>query len=128
MEEVSVNKAQFSDSNDYYVPYVAALGIVGGYPDGTFRPKDAIMRQDAAIMLQRLAIRLGINTALGAPRIFLDNEQISSYARSGIAFVTSAGIMNGNANRTFSPRANITREQAVITMVNAYDNLDYTKK
>ncbi len=128
LEEVSVNKSQFSDSKDYYVPYVAALGIVGGYPDGTFRPKDAIMRQDAAIMLQRLAMRLGINTALGAPRIFQDNEQIASYARSGIAFVTSIGIMNGGANNTFSPRANITREQAVITMINAYDNLDYTKK
>lgn len=128
LEEVSVNKSQFSDCTDYYVPYVAALGIVGGYPDGTFRPKDAIMRQDAAIMLQRLAMRLGINTALGAPRIFSDGESIASYARSGVAFVTTIGIMNGGANNTFSPRSNITREQAVITMINAYDSLDYTKE
>ncbi len=128
LEEVTVNKSQFSDSKDYYVPYVAALGIVGGYPDGTFHPKDSILRQDAAIMLQRLAIRLGVDTALGAPRIFRDNEEIASYARSGIAYVTSVGIMNGGANNTFSPRSNITREQAVITMINAYDNLDYTRK
>ena len=47
---------RFSDSSDYYVPYVAALGIVTGYPDGTFHPKDSIKRQDAAIMLQRLAV------------------------------------------------------------------------
>ncbi|MBQ8004428.1 MAG: S-layer homology domain-containing protein, partial [Oscillospiraceae bacterium] len=37
--------------------------------------------------------------------------------------VTSLGIMNGNANGTFSPLSNITREQAVITIMNAYNNI-----
>lgn len=119
---IPVNQNQFSDSSDYYVPYVAALGIITGYPDGTFHPKDAIKRQDAAIMLERLAKFIGVsNTA--AAKTFTDGAYISPYAKSGVDFVTSAGIMNGNADGSFSPLNNITREQAVITIMNAYDVL-----
>ena len=32
--------------------------------------------------------------------------------------------MNGNANGSFSPQANITREEAVITVMNAWRNID----
>lgn len=116
---ISVNTAQFSDSSDYYVPYVAALGIVTGYPDGTFHPKDSIKRQDAAIMLQRLANRVEI-TASGSPKTFTDAASIPAYAQPGVDFVTGLGIMNGNADGTFSPAKNITREQAVITIMNLY--------
>lgn len=120
--EIAVASKPFSDSNDYYVPYIAALGIINGYPDGTFRPKDAIKRQDAAIMLQRLASFLEADTS-GNARMFADAAQISAYAKSGVDYVTSLGIMNGNANGTFSPLNNITREQAVITIMNAYNNI-----
>jgi hypothetical protein len=116
---ITVNTAQFSDSSDYYVPYVAALGIVTGYPDGTFHPKDSIKRQDAAIMLQRLAQLLEMNST-GTPKTFTDGSSISPYAVPGVDFVTSLGIMNGNADGTFSPAKNITREQAVITIMNMY--------
>ncbi|MBQ3224279.1 MAG: S-layer homology domain-containing protein [Oscillospiraceae bacterium] len=120
--EIAVASKPFSDSNDYYVPYIAALGIINGYPDGTFRPKDAIKRQDAAIMLQRLASFLEADTS-GNVRTFADAAQISAYAKSGVDYVTALGIMNGNANGTFSPLNNITREQAVITIMNAYNNI-----
>lgn len=101
------------------MPYVAALGIVTGYPDGTFHPKDSIKRQDAAIMLQRLANRVEI-TASGSPKTFTDAASIPAYAQPGVDFVTGLGIMNGNADGTFSPAKNITREQAVITIMNLY--------
>lgn len=120
--EIFVSSKPYHDSNDYYVPYVSALGIVTGYPDGTFRPGDSIKRQDAAIMLQRLATFLDANTG-SSTSSFTDAAQISAYAKSGVDFVVSLGIMNGNANGTFSPHANITREQAIITMVNAYQNI-----
>ncbi len=120
--EIAVASKPFSDSNDYYVPYIAALGIINGYPDGSFRPKDAIKRQDAAIMLQRLATFLEADTS-GSAKAFTDAAQISEYAKQGVDYVTSLGIMNGNANGTFSPLSNITREQAVITIMNAYNNI-----
>lgn len=122
LKEVSVTSKPYTDSNDYYVPYISALGIVTGYPDGTFRPTDPIKRQDAAIMLQRLATFLEASPISGNAT-FSDAAQISAYAKPGVDYVTALGIMNGNANGTFAPLSNITREQAVITMVNAYDNI-----
>lgn len=121
-KEITVHKNRFSDSNDYYVPYIASLGIINGYGDGTFRPKDAIKRQDAAIMLQRLAQFLEAESRYSS-KTFTDAAQISAYAKPGVDFVTSLGIMNGNANGTFSPMSNITREQAIITIMNAYNNI-----
>ena len=115
---IAVDTGRFSDSKDYYVPYVAALGIIDGYPDGTFRPKNEIQRQDAAIMLQRLATRLEANPT-GAAMEFTDGASNSGYAKTGVDYVTSAGIMKGNADGSFSPRKNITREQAIITIMNA---------
>lgn len=40
----------------------AALGIVTGYEDGTFRPYKTISRQEAAAMLDRLYQVLGGKT------------------------------------------------------------------
>ncbi len=122
LKEITVVSKPYSDSNDYYVPYISAMGIVTGYPNGTFRPNDSIKRQDAAIMLQRLATFLEASPSKSSAS-FTDAAQIAAYAKPGVDYVTSLGIMNGNANGTFAPLSNITREQAVITMINAYNNI-----
>lgn len=122
LKKITVSSKPFTDSNDYYVPYISALGIVTGYPNGTFRPNDSIKRQDAAIILQRLASFLNARSPQRAA-VFTDAMQISAYARPGVDYVTALGIMNGNANGTFAPLANITREQAVVTIINAYNNI-----
>lgn len=113
----------FSDTSDAATLSIAALGIVNGYPDGTFRPGDNIIRQDAAIMLGRLAKVMGADYS-GPARAYSDRAQISPYAVSGVDFVSGLGIMNGNANGSFSPQANITREEAVITVMNAWRSID----
>jgi hypothetical protein len=53
------------------------------------------------------------------PKTFQDDALISDYADAGVDYVTSLGIMNGNRDGTFSPFSNITREEAVITILNA---------
>lgn len=116
------NSVSFSDTSDPQIRCIAAAGIVTGYPDGTFRPDAAIARQDAAIILRRLAELVGKTTS-GTGRSFSDDAQISSYAKKGVAFVTALGLMNGHANGSFAPLAQITREQAVITVMNAWRKL-----
>jgi hypothetical protein len=95
---------------------------VAGYSDGSFRPNDNIKRQDAAIMLRRLAEQTGVVQG-GQPMSFTDYGQISSYARESVDFVSALGIMSGNANGTFGPVSNITREQAVVTIMYMWKNL-----
>lgn len=116
---VKVDAGLFSDTDDEETAAIAALGIVTGYPDGSFKPDGKILRQDAAIMLQRLAECLGKDTA-GTAKQFTDEKQISAYARPGVDFVTGLGVMNGHSSGKFAPRDNITREQAVITIMNVW--------
>ncbi|MBO7667119.1 MAG: S-layer homology domain-containing protein, partial [Firmicutes bacterium] len=115
----------FSDTSDAATLGVARLGIVNGYPDGTFRPNDCIIRQDAAIILSRLAKIMGADFS-GPAKAYTDRAQISPYAVPGVDFVSGLGIMNGNANGSFSPHANITREQAVVTVMNTWRSIEYS--
>lgn len=114
---------KFTDTTDKSILKVASIGVVTGYSDGSFKPGDSIKRQDAAIMLQRLATALGMEEAEGG-KSFADAGSISSYAKSGVDFVTALGIMNGNADGTFAPGNSITREQAVITIMNMLSALE----
>ena len=49
----------FPDTNGHwaetFVCWIVEKGIVGGYPDGTYRPNNGITRAEAAVMMQRLA-------------------------------------------------------------------------
>ena len=102
---------------------IAGLGIITGFPDNTFRPEAVITRQDAAIILARLATAMGA-TIEAKDLQFSDAADISGYAKPGVAYVSSLGIMNGNADGSFAPKRMITREQAVITVMNAWRKIN----
>ena len=121
-QELTVDPKVFPDCTGYYVPYVAALGIVTGYADGTFGPNDEITREQAAIILQRMAKVMGAEAA-GTPISFADAAAVSSWAKAGVDFVSALRIMNGSTDGNFNPAAYITREQAVITMINTWNAL-----
>ena len=119
---IDTASVSFSDTSDEDIRLIAATGIVLGYPDGTFRPDAAIARQDAAIMLKRLAGLFDVQSAENG-QSFTDAAQISDYAKDGVSFAAAIGLMNGHANGSFAPRAQITREQAVVTIMNAWRKL-----
>lgn len=117
---LSIDDYRFSDSSSKNVRYCCGLGIVNGVGDNKFNPNGAILRQDAAAMLMRLANVLDVSSG-NAVQSFADSADISSYAVEAVTFVTSLKVMNGDGTN-FNPRNNITREQAVITMINAMEN------
>ena len=73
-------------------------------------------------MLKRLAALFDVQTA-GGGQSFTDAAQISEYAKGGVSFAAALGLMNGHANGSSAPRAQITCEQAVITVMNAWRKL-----
>lgn len=116
--------AEFDDvkNSEDHILGIASLGIITGFPDNTFRPDALITRQDAAIILARLAAAMGAAVEPGSLQ-FSDAADISDYAKPGVAYAASLGIMNGNADGSFAPRRMITREQAVVTVMNAWRKL-----
>lgn len=53
----------FRDVSDYrwsaeYIKWMAAMDVIQGFPDGTFRPEDSITREQAAAMFRRYSFAL----------------------------------------------------------------------
>ena len=120
---ISVTTAdQFSDvdTNDWYynnVMRAVELGILSGYSDGTFKPMNNITRRDFAIML---AQSLGHDNDEEATSPFKDVAD-TDYGVSSIAYLYENEITVGDSNGNFNPDANITRQEAAIMLVKAFE-------
>lgn len=99
-----------------YVSYLANLGIIEGYEDGTFRPEEAITRQEFATMLAKLGEVL--------PAGEMPFSDVSAEEQWGIDYIYTTyanGWVEGYEDGTFRPDNWITRAEAV-KMVNGYLN------
>lgn len=52
---------------------------------------------------------------------YKDENKISSWAKESVEKVTKLGIMNGDTNGNFNPKANITREEVAVIVANLLD-------
>jgi hypothetical protein len=123
-------EVSFKDVDDYYVNKAAKLGLVSGDGDGYFHPNSDITRQDAAIMLCKLAEVLGLDCNVQSVDKFADHSDIAFWAKDyiykicGIKSAGGDGIMAGVAGNKFAPKGNYTREQAIVTiyrLLSVYD-------
>lgn len=112
----------FDDTDDPIVLAAYELGIVNGKGARRFDPNGKITRQEAAVMLQRAALKLGMEVTSGS-HTYADHAHISNWAVDGVMFVaaledttTGLAVMGGVANNRFDPSGNYTREQAFITI------------
>ncbi|MDL2287921.1 leucine-rich repeat protein [Oscillospiraceae bacterium OttesenSCG-928-F05] len=110
----------FDDTNDINVEKAAAIGIVSGVGDNKFDPNSGLTREQAAVMLARLANVIGkpLDTQ---PATFADNSSIATWAIVEVGQIQAAGIMSGVGENTFAPQSAYTREQSIVTILRLYD-------
>ncbi|MEN6328203.1 MAG: S-layer homology domain-containing protein [Syntrophomonas sp.] len=110
-------------AGDWYCKAIQAVcqyGLVKGYQDGTFRPGQAITREEAFVIVAsgiKLA-GMNINTTDADQLLdrFKDKANIDNWARNATALCIDYDIIIGN-NSSLSPDDNITRaETAAIIM------------
>ncbi|MCD8099999.1 MAG: S-layer homology domain-containing protein [Oscillospiraceae bacterium] len=92
----------FSDVNsgDWFASAVgtaSAYGIVNGVGGGAFAPEGTLTVQAAAVMLARAAELCGMDTQTDGSA---DGLQSADWARSGLAFCLSAGILDADIDPT----------------------------
>jgi len=116
-------RSTFNDTNNSFVERAAYVGIVHGVGDGRFNPSAALTRQEAAVMIARLANALG-QPLPNSPSTFADNHQVASWAIVAVGQMQTTGIMGGVGNNQFAPGNSYTREQSVVTIVRLLDILD----
>jgi hypothetical protein len=89
-------------------------GWMNGYDDGSFRPNAEIKRAEMAVVIAGvLAKPDGANTATH----FADDTDIPLWAKSSVAAVQQAGIMQGKDAGQFAPQDRATRAEAVTVLL-----------
>lgn len=106
-------------SDKYYanaINVAAKLGIVQGYPDGTFEPDQTVTRQEMFVMAYRAIEQLkavSLSTDDSALQGFSDEADILAYARQIIATFVEAGVVKGSNDR-IEPIGLATRAEVAV--------------
>jgi len=120
----------FDDATNPNVMHMASIGVVNGYPNSngttSFKPKNEIIRQEAAAILCRLTEALGHELVQLDPT-FTDvkYDEQHKWAYYYIGKIQASGIMGGVGNNQFDPFGKYTREQAIVTMMRVWDLVEY---
>ena len=103
------------DANAYYalpVYWARANGLVTGYTDETFAPNDTVTREQAAVLLYRLANFLGMDTSARADlSAYTDAAQVSAYAQEAMQWAVASGLLSGRTATTLAPQGSATRAE-----------------
>lgn len=116
----------FNDLGDYstYIAWCYTFGLMGGIGDNQFGTDQQVSREQFALILQKTAGVNGKITKEGdASQLsnFSDQDKISSWATSGVAWAVSNGLMNGNEG-VLNPQGDITLLEVAIMLYN-FDKL-----
>jgi cell division protein FtsB len=112
------------DAASWYSPSVRSAhkyGLISGFGDGTFQPGSTITRQQAAVMMASALKLAGAPPASNSQAVessspFMDNQQISPWAKHSIESAAQAGIVSGRANGQFDPHLEITRAETAVML------------
>ena len=113
-------RVTFADTNDVNVQKAAYIGVVLGVGNNRFAPNETLTREQAAVMLARLADAIGRPLPNNAPT-FVDNHLIADWALAATGRVQAVGIMGGVGNNRFAPQDTYTREQSIVTIMRLFD-------
>ncbi|MEW6048498.1 MAG: S-layer homology domain-containing protein [Bacillota bacterium] len=92
---------------------IASLGLVKGYPDGTFKPDAPITRAEfAKVMVCALGLETAAEMMATTPTVFAD-VPVGYWATGYINVAASQGIVNGYPDGTFQPNNNVTYAEAL---------------
>jgi hypothetical protein len=112
----------FADTSDINIEKIGGLGVVTGVGNDRFDPNGIISREQAAVILTRLAERLGQPLA-EYTNTFSDSRDISAWAAMQIGQVQGVGVMGGTGNNRFSPKQAVTIEESIAVIARLYDIL-----
>jgi hypothetical protein len=106
----------FSDTQGFWadacIQQLAQRGIVGGYPDGRFRPYDPVTRSEFATMVDRAFLA---NRPRTAPVGFRDVPP-GFWAHEAINQAAGAGFLSGYPDGRFRPGQPISRVQVWVAL------------
>lgn len=108
----------FSDTSSHWakeeIDIAVTNGIVNGFPDGTFKPEAPITREQASVMISNY--KQISDKDLDKLNTYKDSSEVSDWAQASVEGVLEQGYMSGYPDKTFGPKKNLTRAEAVVTL------------
>jgi len=120
MAHVNANSSfpDVNDRNQKEVDYLISKEVINGFPDGSFKPNQAITRADAVAMIGRALEFNKDQKATSFPDVAKKH-----YASGYIAQAVNQGIIQGHDNGTFKPNEHLSRGQMSLIIDRAFPGL-----
>ena len=117
----AADNTSFSDvkGNEYFSSAASALeelGILAGYPDGTFGAEKSITRAEMAAVVCRM-IDKEADAEKAKGKTDFDDVEASHWASGYINIASKEGIINGDGNGKFRPEDDVKYEEAIKMVV-----------
>jgi hypothetical protein len=116
----------FSDIRDSYatnqIQALSDAGIIAGYKDGTFRPKNNITREELATILAK-TLKLPLDRSAS-----LQFTDIDDWARPYVGALVNHKLTSGISATLFGAHNSISREQVAVFFIKALGIEDFAKQ
>ncbi len=90
------------------------MGLIKGYPDGSFKPSAPIRRVEITSIMVR-ALELEPGEEMEDPgEIFIDGDLIPLWACDAVKIAYNYGLINGYPDGSFGPQQNATRGETAV--------------
>ena len=123
-QELEPNQPQFSDISGHWaeplIDTLSAQEMVGGFPDGTFRPDEPVSRAQFAALLRQAFAFPSMRSAISFTDVPSDH-----WAAPAIRQAYTSGFISGYPDNRFNPEQPIARAQVLVSLASG---LDYSPK
>ncbi|MCC3408023.1 MAG: S8 family serine peptidase [Microcoleus sp. PH2017_10_PVI_O_A] len=116
----NIGGSRFSDISGHwaekFIEALAAANIISGFPDGSFGPDNSLNRAQYAALL--------VSAFSPIPKVAATNfvdVSASFWARSAIERANRAGFLSGFPGLKFGPNQNLTKTEAIVSLVNGLE-------
>lgn len=103
-----------------YIERASAMGLIQGYPDGSFKPNQPVTRAEFTSMLNRTLGNMGMGN-----NIFSDISPAKWYY-SDVLKAVRAAYVAGFPDSTFRPEQNISRQEAAAMLARIIPTYGYS--
>lgn len=115
--------AAFSDTKNHWArPFIERLAqreIIAGYPDGTFRPNQAVQRDEFAAILRK-AFNQPAQRQIASGNVYKDVPE-NYWAETAIEEAYEMGFMSGYPGNVFRPNQRVTRADLLASLMGVLD-------
>ena len=110
-ESKSAEKPKATETKQNFTVHVPKEAFVKGYPDGTFKPNQQVVRSEIATMLARFVT---VNKDMAKQ---LKDIRTTDWYFDSFKTLVDAGIISGYGDNNYRPHDGVTRAQAVTMIV-----------